>query len=122
MWQSLRDLRRLAGIIRSHNCWAFSIAFDGATTQGKSSIDVISRINVHFEVENVHLLAIPMYESHTGLAMANPVSNLLNAMCPVAWECKLVGISTDGADNMTGRVSGAMSRLASETLPGLYRV
>jgi hypothetical protein len=63
----------------------------------------------------VHLLAIPIYERHTGLAMDNLVSKVLNAMCPAAWKSKLVDVSTDGAANMTGRVSVTVSRLATET-------
>jgi hypothetical protein len=36
------NLQRLADKIRSIKCWAVSIAFDGATTQGKSFIDELA--------------------------------------------------------------------------------
>jgi hypothetical protein len=37
-------------------------------------------------------------------------------------EGKLIGIATDGARNMTGRHSSAVTRLASGGFPGFYRI
>jgi hypothetical protein len=38
------------------------------------------------------------------------------------WKGKLIGIATDGARNMTGRHSSAVTRLASGAFPGFYRI
>jgi hypothetical protein len=38
------------------------------------------------------------------------------------WRENLVGIATDGARNMTGQHSGAVTRLAEGTLPGFRRI
>jgi hypothetical protein len=46
--------------------WAFSLAFDGSTHQGMSYLDVW----VHFVwlgvLYNYHLMAIPLFDQHTG--------------------------------------------------------
>ena len=38
------------------------------------------------------------------------------------WKGKLIGISSDGASNMTGAFSGVVTRLQKLALPGLYRI
>jgi hypothetical protein len=66
-------------------------------------------------------LAIPLRESHTGLGMAKLVHSFMKVLCGESWKSKLVGICTDGARNMTGRVSGAGTHLAAGTFPGFFR-
>jgi hypothetical protein len=118
------NLQKISDILRGKRCWAFSIAFDGATRRGKSFVDVRLRILVNGSIENLHLLATPIRVSHTGQAMADLVGRLLDAICleRAVWKSKLVGISTDGAASMAGRLSGAVTRLACGTLSGFYRV
>ena len=38
------------------------------------------------------------------------------------WKGKLIGISSEGAFNMTGAFSGVVTRLQKLALPGLYRI
>ena len=38
------------------------------------------------------------------------------------WKGKLIGISSDGASNMTGAFPGVVTRLQQLALPGLYRI
>ena len=38
------------------------------------------------------------------------------------WTSKLIGISSDGASNMTGHHAGVVTRLQRVSLPGCYRV
>jgi hypothetical protein len=74
------------------------------------------------KIENIHLIAIPLHGPHTGEAFSNVVSDLLRVLCGSAWKRKLVGVCTDGARNMTGKISGAVTQLALGTLPGFFRV
>jgi hypothetical protein len=66
-------LQKMSDLVRSNECWSFSIAFDDATVQGRSLLDVGLRLLVGGRIENLHLLAIPLRESHTGLGMAKLV-------------------------------------------------
>jgi hypothetical protein len=90
--------------------------------EGQSFLDVSIRLCVRDEVENVHTVAIPLRASHTGLEMAQVVAKVMLEVSGEYWREKIVGIATEGARNMTGRRSGAVTRLAEGTLPGLYRV
>jgi hypothetical protein len=54
--------------------------------------------------------------------MANVVDALMIELCGREWKGKLIGIVTDGARNMTGRHSSAVTRLASGAFPGFYRI
>jgi hypothetical protein len=117
------SLQKMSDLLRSKECWSFSIAFNGDTTvQDRSFLDVRLRLLVGGCIENLHLLAIPLREAHTGLSMAKLVHALMIVLCGEIWKRKLVGICTNGARNMKGRLSGAVTHLAAGTLPGFFRV
>jgi len=59
------------------NVWAFSIAIDGGTKSSVPYLDCRVRFVLGGELFNVHLFALPMYESHTGESCFNLVSSLL---------------------------------------------
>lgn len=101
--------------------WAVSIAFDGATHQGKSYFDIRCRFHAYGDIFNIHVMAVPLTGSHTGAAMYEIVVKLFDVLCP-KWKDILIGVSSDGAANMTGRVSGVVTRLQNEAKPGLIRV
>jgi hypothetical protein len=67
---------------------------------------------VFYDIVNVHAVALPMFDRHTGEVMYKMVAAFLNVMCPV-WTVRLLGISSDGARNMTGRVAGVVTRLSN---------
>lgn len=58
-------------------------------------------------LRNLHLLAIPLTTRHTGENMANYINEVLQDIISNNWVEKLLGLSTDGAALMVGRVSGA---------------
>jgi hypothetical protein len=115
-------LQKMSDLVRSNECWSFSIAFDGAAVQGRSLLDIRLRLLEGGRIENLHLLAIPLRESHTCLGMAKPVHSFTKVLCGESWKSKLFGICTDGAGNMTGRESGAVTHLASGAFPRFFRV
>jgi hypothetical protein len=71
-------------------------------------------------INNLHLLAIPLREAHTGLSMAKLVAILVVVLCGESCKIKLIGKSTDGDRNMTGRLSGAVIHLVAGTISGFF--
>ena len=54
--------------------------------------------------------------------MANSIVQVLQAVIGNNWMDKMIGISTDGAASMVGRVSGAVTRIERYLKPSVYRV
>jgi hypothetical protein len=104
------NLQRMARHLR--HSWAFSIALDSATHQSTSYLDLRFRIFLpaFYDIVNVHAAALPMFDRHTGEVMYKMVVSFLNVMCLV-WTVRLLGISSDGARNMTGRVADVVTHL-----------
>jgi hypothetical protein len=51
-----------------------------------------------------------MFDRHTGDIMSTMVNKFLTVLCP-DWTIRLLGLTSDGARNMTGRVVGVVTRL-----------
>jgi hypothetical protein len=68
------------------------------------------------------LLAVPLFERHTETAIAELLSRALSTLCPQDWKKKQIGISTDRAANLTGRLSGVVTLLTADTFPGIFRI
>ncbi len=62
-----------------------------------------------------------MFDLHTGEYMFNILCKLLDAL-DTKWELKIVGVTTDGAANMTGNQRGVVTRLERVALPGFHKV
>jgi hypothetical protein len=116
------NLQKMSSLLQSKECWAFSIAIDATTKHGISFIGVRLPLHAEGEIQNFHLLAIPLYERHTGSAIADLFSRVLSTLCPRDWTKNLIGISTDGAANMTGHVSGFVTLLTAKAFPGIFRI
>lgn len=102
--------------------WAFSVALDGSTHQGFSYLDIRVRFHWKGELLNFHLMALPLYERHTGDNMFEVLKRFLDAVFSNSWTKKCVAVSTDGARNMTGRVQGLVTRIQHCCLPGMLRI
>ncbi|KAI2490908.1 hypothetical protein MHU86_23673 [Fragilaria crotonensis] len=74
--------------------WAFSIGLDAGNNAGSSYLDIRMRCLFKGDIQNLHLLAIPMRERHTGEYQANLVVSLLDVLAP-NWRHQLIGIATD---------------------------
>ena len=102
--------------------WCYSAAFDGSTYQHTSYLDIRVRIYFNGDIKNIHVIALPMFDRHTGDYMYELFENLFNVLDP-SWKTKLIGVTTDGAANMTGRHRGVVTKIQGEALPeGFYRV
>jgi len=102
--------------------WAFSVAFDASTDlQQTSWVDVRIRYYENSALENLHLITLPFVGRHTGLATFEMFEKLFDAVWPL-WKDKLIGCSTDRAANMTGRLSGVVTRIQKVVNPNFMRV
>jgi hypothetical protein len=101
--------------------WAFSLANDGSTHYGTSYFDNRIRIHIAGKLHNLHAIAIPMFEEHSGENMFLLVCRFFDVICP-QWRTQLIGIGSDGASAMTGRMQGVVTRLVKECNHKVYRV
>jgi len=82
------------------------------------------RIRLHLEnagIVNLHLLAIPAFDRHTGQVTFEVASKALDVLCE-SWRDMLIGISTDGEKKTTGRVSGVAARFQQVCRPRFIRI
>jgi hypothetical protein len=114
------NLQTIGAMLRS--AWAFSIALDGGNKRDTSYLDVRVRVCIEHKVFNLHLIAIPMRDRHTGENMINLVCTTLDNLA-ADWRKRIISVTTDGASSMTGHRQGSFaSRLERVALPGFYRV
>ena len=116
------NFQRLATIFRNNNSiWAFSLANDASTHWASSYLDNRVRIHIAGKIYDLHAIAIPMFERHTGENMYLLIVQFLNIICP-SWRQKLLGIAADGASVMTGEFQGVVTRLEQQTPHKVYRI
>jgi hypothetical protein len=114
------NLQKISELLDS--AWTFAVALDMSTHMSTSYLDI--RIRLHLNgpgIINMHLLAIPIFERHTGLVMFQTASRALDVLCPT-WRDIIIGISTDGERKMTGHVSGVATRFQQVAKPGFTRI
>ncbi len=104
------NLQRIADLLR--RSWAFSLALDSATHQSTSFLDLCFRIFVpnYHSIVNLHGCTLLMFDHHTRDIMSTMVSKFLTVLYP-DWTIRLLGLTSNGARNMTGRVAGVVTRL-----------
>ena len=98
------------------------MTLDSRTCLDTSYIDFCIRFVRQCRMCKYHAAALPMVGSHTGLAQFNLISKLLDILFP-HWKETPIGVSSDGARNMTGAVQGFVTRLQQASIrPGFIRV
>ena len=102
--------------------WSFSIALDSSTHQGMSYLDM--RIWFHWKgsIWNFHLMAIPLFEHHTGENMFSVLQSCMDAIFMRSWTKKCIFVLSNKARNMTGSSQGLVTRISSACSPGLIRI
>ena len=115
------SLQRLSNILNDPVVWTFSLANDSSTHYGHSYLDNRIRFHRNGIIHNVHALAIPIFDRHTGENMFQLVSNFLNVIC-LQWCARLISVGTDGASSMIGSLKGVVTRIEKEIKHKLYRV
>ena len=97
-------LRIFSGVAK--HLWCFSLALDGSTHQGLSYLDVRWRFLWKGSVQNFHLVALPMFERHSGEYMFEILQTFLLAVFGIPCTQKCTCESSDGAANMRGNTGG----------------
>ena len=64
-----------------NHVWAFSIAIDNGTKASVPYLDVRLRFVLKGKLYNIHLIALPMYKSHTGENSFLLISKFLDDLC-----------------------------------------
>lgn len=64
------------------SAWAFSITFDGATHQNIGYLYIRLRLELGGQIYDVHVMAVPMDEKHSGLNMYDHVKKVFDVLCP----------------------------------------
>jgi hypothetical protein len=113
------NLQAIASILNNESVWAFSLANDASTHYSRSYLDNRIRFHLKGVLYNIHVLAIPMFDRHTGENMFNLVDKFLNILC-LNWRGKLISVGSDGANSMTGHLKGVVTRLEHEAMFKLY--
>ena len=114
------NLQKIAELMQKS--WTFSLALDMSTHMSVSYLDIRLRLYLlSYGIINVHFLAIPVYERHTGEVIFLTAAEALDAVCP-EWRAIIVGGSSDGETKMTGCNSGCITRFEREAMPGFIRV
>jgi hypothetical protein len=103
-------LQQIAVILDDESVWAMSLAGDGSTHRGQSFFDLRVRACYCGELVNLHLAAIPMFDRHSAVNIFNLIVKFMDALYN-KWRAKLIGVSTDGENTMTGRHAGVVTRL-----------
>jgi hypothetical protein len=94
-------LQQIADILDNESIWAMSLAGDGSAHRDQLFFDL--RICVYYcsNLFNLHLVAMPMFERHSVINIFNLIAKFMDALY-IKWHAKLIGVSTDGKNTMTG--------------------
>jgi len=105
-------LQQIACMLSDDSVWAFSLSADGSTHLGQPFFDKRIRICYQGALLNLHLVALPSFERHTSENLYDMIVKFLDALYPM-WRRKLLSMSSDGENVMTGRHSGVVTRIAA---------
>ncbi len=115
------NLQRISDLLSHRSAWAFSFAGDGSTHRGQSFFDMRVRFCHQGFLANLHLVAIPMFDRHSALIIFTVICKFLDALYP-EWRAKLISVSSDGENTMTGRHSGVVTRLCAAAENDVLRI
>jgi hypothetical protein len=87
-----------------------SLVGDGSTYRGQSFFDLRLHVCYCDDLVNLHLVALPMFERHSAVNIFNLIAKFMDAMYS-KWRSKLIGVSTDDENTMTGHHASVVTRL-----------
>lgn len=67
--------------------------------------------------ENLHAMALPLKEQHSGEVMFETVRKLLVQAFSECYHCQLISVNIDGDRNMTGKYQGVVTYWKIYDLP-----
>ena len=90
-------------------------------TERIRSQDQRIRVCVKDTLYNLHLVLVPFYERHTAVNYVALITTFLATLCP-PWRGKLLSISSDGENTMTGRLGCVVTLLERECSNKVLRI
>jgi hypothetical protein len=105
-------LQQIALILDNESVWAMSLAGDGSMHRAQSFFDLRLRVCYRSDLVNLHLVALPMFERHSAMNIFNLIAKFMDALYN-KWRSKLIGVSTDGENTMTGRHADVVTHLVA---------
>jgi hypothetical protein len=103
-------LQQIAGLLNDESIWAMSLASDRSAHHGQSFFNLCVRVYYRSKLVNLHLVAMPMFERHFVVNIFNLIAKFMDALY-IKWRAKLIDVSTDGENTMTGRHAGVITCL-----------
>jgi hypothetical protein len=103
-------LQQITDMVDHESIWAMSFADDGSTHHSQSFFDLRLRICYCGNLVNMHLVAMLMFERHMVLNIFNMISKFMDTLYS-KWRVKLIGMSTNGENTMTGWHAGVVTRI-----------
>ena len=70
---------------------------------------------------NLHLVVVPFFGRHTAAKILDLVVKILDILC-VSWRDKLISVSSDGENTMTGRKGGFVTLLENKATHKILRI
>jgi hypothetical protein len=115
------NLQTISNILSKRQMFAFSIAGDGSTHFDSSFFDIRIRVGVNGVLHNLHLVIVPFFGRHTAVNILELVVKILDVLF-LSWRDKLISVSSDGENTMTGRKGGFVTLLEKEATHKILRV
>jgi hypothetical protein len=95
------SLQIISDVLTDLTFCAFSLAVDASTHLGVPLLDQQIRVCVKGMLHNLHLVLVPFVKRHTAQNYVKLIKILLNTVSP-SWREKVILISSDGENTMTG--------------------
>jgi hypothetical protein len=105
-------LQQIALILDNKSVWAMSLAGDGSMHYGQSFFDLHLRVCYRGDLVNLHLVTLPMFKWHSAMNIFNLIVKFMDTLYN-KWRSKLIGVSTNSENTMTGRHAGVVTHLVA---------
>jgi hypothetical protein len=103
-------LQQIGLILDDESVWAMSLAGDRNTHRDQSFFDLRLHVYYHNDLVNLHLVALPMFERYSAMNIFNLITKFMDALYS-KWRSKLIGVSINGENTMTGRHAGVLTHV-----------
>jgi hypothetical protein len=104
------SLQIISKVLSSPSVWAFSLAGDTSNHFGMPLFDERIRVCVDGLLYNLKFGDLPFFERHTVINYVKLIETILDALY-TGWHDKLISVSSDGENIMTGRHGGVVTLL-----------
>lgn len=107
------NLQKLSNVLSDKLVPCFSLGCDSTTHGGRSYFDIRVSFSANGLLYNCHLVLVPVFGSGKAEPTVALIIRVLDAVVP-EWRHKLMSVSTDGENTMTGRIKGVVTLLEKQ--------